>query len=309
VKLYGEEHKQHIPAVFELIEEIENKMSVKKEGTEAVRVNERAGEGPVRVSRQTFEVIRQGKRYSMLGEGAFDVTIKPLVDLWGIGTEAARVPAQEEIEQALEKVDYRKLRLNEDRGSVELLEQGMGLDLGGIAKGYASDEAAKLLRERGVEYGIINFGGNVLAFGEKGGDTAWRIGIQSPVEERGQYVGVVEVRNEAVVTSGKYERYFEEDGTRYHHILSTEDGRPVRNSLTSVSIVTEEALKADALSTMIFVQGLEQGLRTAEQLEGVEAILITEEEVIYTTSGLRERFTISDSQYARGESEALLGDL
>jgi thiamine biosynthesis lipoprotein len=295
--------------VFELIEEIENKMSVKKEGTEAVRVNERAGEGPVRVSRQTFEVIRQGKRYSMLGEGAFDVTIKPLVDLWGIGTEAARVPAQEEIEQALEKVDYRKLRLNENRGSVELLEQGMGLDLGGIAKGYASDEAAKLLRERGVEYGIINFGGNVLAFGEKGGDTAWRIGIQSPVEERGQYVGVVEVRNEAVVTSGKYERYFEEDGTRYHHILSTEDGRPVRNSLTSVSIVTEEALKADALSTMIFVQGLEQGLRTAEQLEGVEAILITEEEVIYTTSGLRERFTISDSQYARGESEALLGDL
>ena len=306
VKLYGEENRKHIEPVFELIKEIENTMSVKKEGTEASRVNEEAGEGPTEVSEETFYVVQESKYYSALGDGDFDVTIKPLVDLWGIGTDAAQVPSDEEIEKALKKVDYTKLQLNEERSTVELQEKGMGLDLGGIAKGYASDKSAELLREAGVEYGIINFGGNVLAFGEKGNESAWRIGIQSPEEGRGNYVGVVEVRNKAVVTSGKYERYFEKDGLRYHHILSTEDGRPVRNALTSVSIVTDEALKADALSTMIFVQGVEQGLATAEGLEGVEAILITKEQVIYTTSGLREQFTISDSDYARGETEALL---
>jgi thiamine biosynthesis lipoprotein len=306
VKLYGQENEQHIPAVFDLIEEIEEKMSVKKDDTEASRLNEKAGKGPVEVSEDTFHVVSRGKYYSALGDGAFDITIKPLVDLWGIGTDAARIPSETEIDEALEKVDYAKLKLDGERSTVELTEEGMGVDLGGIAKGYASDRAAALLQEKGVEYGIINFGGNVLAFGEKGGDTAWRIGIQSPVEERGSYVGIVEVRDEAVVTSGKYERYFERDGERYHHILSTEDGRPVRNSLTSVSIVSEKALEADALSTLIFVQGLEKGLNTAEELEGVEAILITGEKVIYTTSGLRERFSISDKQYARGESESIL---
>lgn len=306
VKVYGEENREHIPAVFDLVEEIEAKMSVKMEDTEAARVNSRAGGEPVQVSEETFHVIREGKRYSALGDGAFDITIKPLVDLWGIGTEAARVPGDAEIRDALEKVDYTELRLDEQRSAVQLQKEGMGLDLGGIAKGYASDRAAALLREKGVEYGIINFGGNVLAFGEKGGNQAWRIGIQSPVAERGSYVGIVDIRNKAVVTSGKYERYFEQDGTRYHHILDPGDGRPVRNSLISVSIVTEEALKADALSTLIFVKGLNDGLAMAERMEGVEAILITRDKVIYTTSGLRESFSISNEEYARGESESIL---
>jgi thiamine biosynthesis lipoprotein len=191
---------------------------------------------------------------------------------------------------------------------VFLEEEGMGIDLGGIAKGYAADISVDYLMEQGVDYGIINFGGNVYAFGEKYDSESWRIGIQAPGENRGSYVGIAEIRDKAVVTSGKYERYFVQDGVRYHHILSTEDGYPVRNGLASVTVITDRSLDADALSTLLFTLGLEEGIRRAEELEDVEAVFLTEEKIVYTTGGLREEFTISEDGYKRGEAKSLLAD-
>ena len=306
VQLYGEEHEDLIEPIFDLIREVEDKMSVRAEGTEASRINEHAGEEPVRVSDDTFTVVERAKHYSALSDGRFDLTIEPLVSLWSIGSEDQRVPSEDEIARAADKVDYRKVRLDEEESTVFLEEKGMGLDLGGIAKGYAADISVDYLRDHGVEYGIINFGGNVFAFGKKYGKNEWRIGIQSPDRQRGDYVGVAELVNRAVVTSGKYERYFEQDGVRYHHILSTEDGYPVRNSLASVTVITGRALDADALSTALFTLGLEAGVRRAEELEGVEAVFLTEEKIVYTTGGLQDSFSVTSDVYKRGETKSLL---
>ena len=308
VQLYGAKQRKHIAPVFELIEEVENKMSVRKDGTEAKRVNEMAGRSPVDVGDKTFTVVEKAKEYSAMSGGTFDVTIEPLVELWSIGSEDQKVPSDGEIEQALKYVDYRKLRLDRRNSTVFLVEEGMGIDLGGIAKGYAADISVDYLLEQGVDYGIINFGGNVYAFGEKYDSESWRIGIQAPGENRGSYVGIAEIRDKAVVTSGKYERYFVQDGVRYHHILSTEDGYPVRNGLASVTVITDRSLDADALSTLLFTLGLDEGIRRAEELEDVEAVFLTEEKIVYTTGGLREKFTISEDGYKRGEAKSLLAD-
>ena len=308
VQLYGEKQRKHIAPVFELIEDVENKMSVRKDGSEAKRINEMAGEKPVEVSDETFTVIEKAKEYSALSGGTFDVTIEPLVELWSIGSEEQRVPSEEEIEEALKRVDYRKLRLDRQDSSVFLEEVGMGIDLGGIAKGYAADISVDYLEKQGVDYGIINFGGNVYAFGEKHNSETWRIGIQAPDENRGSYVGIAEITDKAVVTSGKYERYFVQDGVRYHHILSTKDGHPVRNSLASVTVITDRSLDADALSTLLFTLGLEGGMKRAEELEGVEAIFLTEEKIVYSTEGLRKKFTISEDGYKRGEAKSILAE-
>lgn len=308
VQLYGAEHEEKIDEVFELIRGVENRMSVRKEGTETYRINRAAGKKPVEVSKGTYTVVKRGREYSARSDGSFDITIEPLVELWNIGSEDQRIPSKEEVEKALEKVDYRKLRLDPENRRVYLEDEEMGIDLGGIAKGYAADISVDYLMQHGVDYGIINFGGNVYAFGEKYGSEVWKIGIQSPEDSRGEYVGIVEVRDRAVVTSGKYERYFIEDGVRYHHILSTEDGFPIRNDLASVSVVTERSLEADALSTLLFTLGLEEGLRRAENMMNTEAVFITGDKIVYTTEGLRDRFRITADTYRRGEARALLAE-
>ncbi len=305
VQLYGRAKRDVMEKVFELVRDVESKMSVRIDGTEAWRINENAGSRTVKVSRETFTVVKRARDYSVFSGGSFDLTIEPLVNLWSIGSEDQRVPSEEEIADALKMVDYRRVRLDEENLTVFLERPGMGIDLGGIAKGYAADISVAFLEEQGISHGIINFGGNVFAFGAKHGRENWKIGIQSPGSGRGEYVGIVEVKNKAVVTSGEYERYFVEDGVRYHHILSTEDGYPVRNELSSVSVVSDRALDADALSTVLYTMGLKRGLARAEELDGVEAIFLTDENTVYTTDGLKSSFYLTHDEYRRGEPASL----
>jgi thiamine biosynthesis lipoprotein len=173
----------------------------------------------------------------------------------------------------------------------------MMIDLGGIAKGYAADEAAKILRELGQEHALINFGGNVVAIGSRPDGTPWRIGIQHPERSRGDTLCIVAVTDATVVTSGKYERFFEEEGTRYHHIIDTSTGYPVENGLSSVTIVTDSSMKADALSTAVFTLGLEAGLELVQGFDGVEAVIVTEESTIHVTEGIRDDITLLDNRF------------
>jgi thiamine biosynthesis lipoprotein len=302
VTLYGSDTDEIFDQIFDRVAEIERKMSTSEDDyqtTELLKVNRAAGEAPIEVSPDTFYVVEQALDYSRISNGRFDLSVAPLVRLWGIGTDSARVPEEGEIEEALEAVDFRRVQLLPEQEAIYLPESGMGVDVGAIAKGYAADEAARIIRESGKESALLDFGGNILTLGTKPDGSLWRIGIQLPESQarRGVFIGIAEVEDLSVVTSGTYERFFIEDDVRYHHILDTETGYPVRNRLESVTIITEDSIRADALSTSIFAMGLEAGLLFAEQLSDVEALFVTDTREIHMTTGMDEYFRLTNDEY------------
>lgn len=297
VSIYQNTDANVFDKVFERIKDIDNKMSTNVENSDIYRVNINSGNDYIKVSKDTFDVIKKGIFYSNLSNGKFDITIGPLVELWGIGTESARVPSEEEINNTIKLIDYKKIQLIEKEKKIKLMKKGMKIDLGGIAKGYAADEVADILRNENVEHAIINLGGNIVALGSKPDGSPWNIGVQNPFTKRGEYIGIVKVIDKTVVTSGVYERYFEENGKRYHHILNPYTGYPVENSLVSVSIITDKSIDADALSTITFSLGLSKGKRLIESLDGVEAIFITKDKRIFITEGLNNTFKLTNPDF------------
>jgi thiamine biosynthesis lipoprotein len=261
--------------------------------TDLDRINAEAGRRPVAVHGDLLDVLEEARRYAELSGGAFDPTIGPLVRLWGIGTEHPRVPAEGEIREALALVDWRDLVIDRAAGTAFLRRRGQALDLGAIAKGYAADQAAALVSRRLSRRAIIDLGGNIFALGERPKRESWRIGVQDPLEDRGNYLGILRVKNQSVVTSGIYERYFEEGGIPYHHILSTANGYPVRNGLLSVTIIADRSIDADALSTAVFALGLERGRALIETRPAAEAVFVTEDRTVVLSSGAAGLFTLT----------------
>ena len=284
-------------SAFERVEEIESRMSTSLETSEIAEINRLSGEKGVAVSADTFFVISKGLEYALLSSGAFDISVGPLVDIWGIGTERAAVPERDVLQTALGLVDFNDVQLDPENKSVFLKKEGMKLDLGGIAKGYAADEAARILTEAGVKSAIIDFGGNILTLGRKQNKEPWRIGIQAPRDTRGDYIGILSSTAAAVVTSGTYERYFEKDGKRYHHILDTKNGFPVDNGLVSVTIRSADAITADALSTAVFSLGAERGIALIEKLPETEAIIVNNIAEVILSSGIGEDFELTESSF------------
>ncbi len=298
ITIYRGDAEPAFDAAFKRLAEIEDRMTVSRDESEVIAVNRAAGVKPVRVSPDTFTVIARGLEFARLSGGVFDITVGPLVKLWGIGTSAARVPAPQEIRDAVARIGWRDVVLSPKESTVFLRRPGMALDLGAIAKGFAADEASRILREHGIESALINLGGNVLTIGAKPDGTLWRIGAQNPEQPRGTQIGIVETRAMAVVTSGSYERYFEAEGRRYHHILDTRTGFPVSNGLTAVMIVAADSTTADGYSTLVFALGLQKGRSLVESTGGaVEALFITERREVYLTSGLKKKFRLTDSQF------------
>lgn len=303
-KVYGDEEVgKALDEVVTRIQEIEKRMSVTLQNSDISRINDSAGKEPVKVHEDTFYVIQKALEYSRLTDGIFDITIYPIVKLWEINSENPRVPTQEEINSKLELVDYRRLALNENEMTVYLEKEGMGVDLGAIAKGYAADEAVRILKEAGAEHGIINMGGNIMAIGGKLKGEPWRIGVRDPrAEESGeQQCLIIGIKDRAVVSSGDYERYiidiYEETGERYHHIFDPSTGYPSKKGLMSTTIVTSSSIDADALSTSLFLMGASEGMKFINGIEGVEAIAITTNKEIYASSGIKDKMTITNDRY------------
>jgi thiamine biosynthesis lipoprotein len=285
---------------FDRIEDIENKMSINIADSEVSLINKNAGIKPVVVSSDTFTVIKEALEVAALSNGAFDPTVGPLVASWNIGDDDARVPPQEEIDTLLPLIDYKMVTLNEEESSVYLEKEGMMLDLGGIAKGYAADEVAKILLAHNVEKAIINLGGNVLTVGTRVDGTKWRIGVQNPEADRGGYVMIVNLEDQALVTSGPYERFLIVDGITYHHILDTTNGYPIVTDLTSASIIASNSFIADALSTAVYSLGLEKGLDLINSIDDVEALIMDKDHNIYISKGFEDNlipYTISDDSF------------
>lgn len=291
ITLYDGGNQKILDKVFEKIVEIEDLVSINKENTEITKLNESAGVEKVKLSNLSYDILKKGIEYSKLSNGSYDITIGPLVKLWSIGLEGAKVPSKDEINEAIGYIDYNNIEINDST------KEGMEVDLGSIAKGYAADEVVKILKQEGIRSAIIDLGGNIYALGSKNSDNNWNVGIQDPFSDRGKVIGAVEVFDKTVVTSGIYERFIEEDGVRYHHILNPKTGYPYETDIAGVSIIADNSIDADALSTLTFTKGVKEGLKFVENLDNVDAIFITNDKKIYLTENIKDNFKLMSNDF------------
>lgn len=295
---YGPHGKEAVAAAVEEVNRLDSLWSVSSQDGEVYLMNQN-GEG--QLSEDSKELVKRAQELYESTEGAFDVTVYPIMDLWGFTSGEYHVPAKKELSQTLTQVDQSRITLSGD-GKLTLGEKQQ-IDLGGIAKGYTSNRIMEIYKEYGVTSGMVSLGGNVQALGTKTNGSNWNIGIRNPESQEGDILGVLSISDQAVITSGGYERYFEEDGQTYHHILNPKTGYPADSGLTSVSIVSEDGTLADGLSTALFVMGKEKAISYWQQhKDSFDAVLVEEDGSIYVTEGLEKTFSSDNSfEIVRGE--------
>lgn len=282
--LYDSSAEEQLEECFSLADKYEKLLSATVKGSDIWNINHGEGD-PVKVSDETISLLEKAISYSELSHGAFDITIGSLSSLWDFkDRQNPQLPSQEDIDQALATVGYENIQI--EGNTVTLKNPDTHIDLGGIAKGYIADQMKKYLNDNGIREGLINLGGNILTIGPKSSGETYKIGIQKPFDPTGTSIATVEIMDDSLVSSGVYERYFEVDGKRYHHILNPATGYPYENGLLGVTIITSSSADADALSTTCFALGLEDGMELIEQTKGVEAIFITEDNQIHKSSGI-----------------------
>ncbi|NVY96022.1 FAD:protein FMN transferase [Lactobacillus sp. DCY120] len=273
-----------------LINHLEDQLTVNRTVSEVMLVNQQSGKSPVTVSPGTYQLIQTAVQVSRWQLG-FNVAIGPLVKLWRIGFPGAHKPTAKEIADRLSLIDPEAIELNPRQKQVFLRYPGMELDLGGIAKGYIADQVKDLWQSLDVKTGIIDLGGNILLVGSSGhSDGLWRVGVQNPKQERQTPLGVLTISEQAVGTSGIYERKLIIDQQSYHHMFDSQTGYPIANNLASVTIVSPTSIAGEIWSTIAFYQGLSQGLPLIEAQPGIEAIFVTKDLQVWTSSGVAAQF-------------------
>ncbi|MDD5935800.1 MAG: FAD:protein FMN transferase [Clostridiales bacterium] len=285
ITLYGDYDESIIDGAFALCDQYENLLSRTKTSSEIYQLNN-SPDRSLTVSDDTLELLQTGLNYCSISNGAFDLSVEPLTSLWNFGNENQRLPEPSEINEALTHIGYQDVKI--DGNTVTLTKNGMGLDLGAIAKGYIADKIKEYLLEQGVTCATINLGGNVLCVGAKPDGSPFKIGIQKPYEDRSETIAVMELGDKSVVSSGIYERYFEVDGVKYHHILNPSTGYPYDNNLLSVTIVSDKSTDGDALSTTCFALGLEKGLELIDSMDNTYAVFITKDDQLHYSKGFLE---------------------
>ncbi len=289
LRLYDSNAAQNAELAEKRITELENILSVTNNESDVSKINSSSGED-VPVDDVTFNVITTAADVSERTYGALDISVYPIVKLWGFTTDSFSVPSQAEIEAELKNVDYTKLSINESSHSV-MLSDNMQIDLGAVAKGYISEDIKNLLKEKGVESAVLSFGGNIQTIGTKNGEL-WKVGIKYPFTE--DSFAVLSVGESAVVTSATDQRFFEEHGKKYHHIIDPKTGYPVENGTFSATVVCESGAKADALSTSLFVMGVDDAKKLYKSSDDFEFIILNEDNTVYVSGGLKGSFKLSD---------------
>lgn len=285
--VYGANAETALLQAENRITELEGLWSVTDADSDIYAVNHSDGQ-PVAVHKETEELVSFALRMAEETDGALEPTIYPVLRAWGFTTGENHVPSEKEIEELLENVNYRKVR--QENGNISL-DEGYMLDLGAVGKGCAGDEAVRVLKENGITSALLDIGGNIQAIGTKPDGSSWRVGLKDPFS--GGVLGVIQVEDEAVVTSGSYERYFtSEDGKRYGHIIDPATGYPVDNGLASVSVIAGEGKLCDALSTSLFVMGPEGAEDYWRQHQDFDMILVMEGGNIHITEGMEDRFSL-----------------
>lgn len=290
VSAYGKSPQQAVNGAQEEICRLDGLFSVEKAESEIYELNDKKTLVP---SEDTYRIFTKAKEIYNMTDGAFDITVEPLEKAWGFYSSLEnRVPSQQEIDLALERIGFDKLNISREKLA---LDNESAVDLGGIAKGYASGKAAEILKENGVTSALISLGGNVRAVGAKPDGSPWIIAIANP-DDNAQTSGTLSVKDRAVVTSGGYQRCFEENGQFYHHIIDTKTGYPAKSGLKSVTVVSEDDALADGLSTALFVMGLEKSADFYRENSGLfGAVFITDENEIYVSENLKNSFSSSQT--------------
>ena len=288
---YGEDAQAALQEAEECIQQVEGLWSVTDEDSEIYQANHSGGQ-PVTVSEETAEIISFALEMAQRTGGALDPTIYPVLTAWGFTTDSKQVPSQQQIAQLLEQVGYDRIQLN---GTELTVPDGMELDLGAVGKGYTADLVTEILRRHGVTSALISLGGNIQAIGSRPDGSDWRLGIRAPWESGN--LGVLTVSDAAVVTSGGYENYFDdEQGNIYWHILDPSTGYPADSGLQSVTIVGREGKMCDALSTALFVMGAQSAEQYWRENGGFEMLLVTDSGEILITEGIAEDFTLNEGR-------------
>lgn len=284
------DNKEAIKKAKDEIKRLERLLSVTDNESDIYKINA-SPDTFVKVSGECFSLIKTAVEVSDVSAGNFDITVYPAVKLWGFTNSDLKVPLDSDVEAVKEKIGYNKIELDENTKSVKI-PIGTELDLGGIAKGYIADKTAEVLKEQGVDSAILNFGGNIKLLGSKSDNDAFKIGIKSPYSDG--YYGVVKVKDATVSTSGGYERYFEENGKRYHHIINPFTAFPAESDIVSATVIGEKGEVCDSLSTAAFVLGSSNISKLADFYSNYSFILLTDN-AVYCSENIVEDFEIYDT--------------
>lgn len=290
----GKNAAQAATEVSEYLREFERKSSAYLETSQVSQIRENAGKKPVTVDADLYDLISRCVELCERGDGVVDITIQPVSSLWDFKTENPTMPLEKDIVQALELVDYRTIVLDEDERSVYLPRQGQGIDLGAVAKGYLCQELTRIYQKHKVNYAVTTLGGNVLLYGKN--EKVFTVGLRNPDEGEENILGLLTAENQVIATSGAYERNFEVDGVEYHHILDTNTGYPAQSDLKSVTVIGENGLLCDYLSTYFFIQG-SQTVKEALSDPQFDVIAIDQENRIYLSDRIRSHFVLTDSAF------------
>jgi len=311
LRVYNKGKDKVVDGAFKLLKKEAKEVTTNAKGSEIDKVNNAAGEHPVVVSKDVYPILKKAYYYSKNSNESFDMAIGSITQLWRIGFSDARVPSQSEIDTNVKLVDYTKVKLNDKKHSVYLEKKGMQLDLGGIAKGYMTDQVRNYFLNHGVSTAIIDLGGNIYVMGDSPKGTKsgnWTVGIQDPKQSRGTSIGSIPAKNMSIVTSGIYERFLRKNGKVYSHLMDPKTGAPFQNNLMGVSIVSKQSTDGDGLSTATFDKGLKDGMKyiNGKADEGVGAIFITKDKKVYVSNNLKKKFSLfSDTGYSYGPASDL----
>lgn len=278
-------------AAFDELDRLEAVLTVWRKDSDVTRVNARAGKGPVKVSEDTIRVVKKALELSKITDGKFDVTFGALSGLWKFDHDQDdKIPDPEEVKRRLPFIGYEHIVVDEAEQTIALDKEGVSIHLGGIGKGYGVDRAVEILKAHGLRDFMVQAGGDLYVSGKRG-ERPWRVGIRDPRGPRDAFFAAAEVTDATFSTSGDYERFFIEDGVRYHHILDPDLGRPARGT-RSVTIMAPDAMTADALSTGVFILGAERGLEVVEALDGVGAVVVDEDNEVHVSKRLEGKVKV-----------------
>ena len=302
VTIYDSKDRDLLTECMNLCDKYEKVFSRTDADSELYKLNHRkltpaeGTEDTYQVSDSLAELVSEGLDYSELSKGAFDIAIEPLTSLWDFTAEDPQVPKDSLIQAALPKCDYHNISVDKDKNEITLKTDDTAIELGAIAKGYIADRLKDYLVSQNVKSAIINLGGNVLCIGGKPDNSAFKIGIQKPFADRSETIAVMDIKDKSVVSSGIYERCFEQDGTLYHHLLNPKTGYPYDNGLIAVTIISDKSVDGDALSTTCFALGLEDGMKLAESLDDVQAFFVTSDYEIHYTKDFQKKIKVTETE-------------
>lgn len=296
-QIYGENGDEAAAAVEAELRKLEQQLSLYVEGSDIDKINKNAGLEPVKVNDFTYELIKTALEYSRLSNGIFDITIAPLTTLWGISGDSPRLPSEDEIATAVSLIGYEKVVVDDSASTVFLTEKGMALDLGGVAKGYFCKIISEIYEKHEIDSAFCSIGGNILTYGIKPDGKPFKLGIRDPNgETASELFATITSSNEVVATTGGYERFFEQDGVRYIHILSTENGMPIESDIISATVISSDGGLADFLSTALFIAGSDH-IESYIDNENFSVVIVTEDKRVYASSSIKNRLSIIDDEY------------